>query len=77
MIYPNERYDPHWHRDFGDPFVLKEVAVGDDAAVVLQQHVAALRQAGFDEITFQLDAGEAVFADGMDGEHPVFFLVMH
>ena len=33
--------------------------VGEDAAAVLKQHVVSLRLAGFSEIVFQLDAGEA------------------
>lgn len=39
--------------------VLTALWVGDDATAVLKQHVTALRQAGFSEIIFQLDAGES------------------
>ena len=43
--------------------VLTALWVGEDATAVLQQHVAALRQTGFGEIVFQLDAGEASQAE--------------
>ena len=39
--------------------VLTALWVGDDAITVLKQHVVALQQAGFSEIIFQLDTGEA------------------
>ncbi len=43
--------------------VLAALWVGDDATAVLKQHVVALRQAGFGEIIFQQDAGEASQAE--------------
>ena len=59
---PRSAFSVRMNRSAGQ-VVLTALWVGDDAAVVLQQHVAALRQAGFDEITFQLDAGEASQAE--------------
>ena len=59
---PRSAFSVRMNRPAGQ-VVLTALWVGDDATVVLQQHVAALRQAGFDEITFQLDAGEASQAE--------------
>ena len=59
---PRSAFSVRMNRPAGQ-VLLTALWVGDDAGVVLQQHVAALRQAGFSEIAFQLDAGEASQAE--------------
>ena len=59
---PRSAFSARMNRPAGQ-VVLTALWVGEDATAVLQQHVAALRQTGFGEIVFQLDAGEASQAE--------------
>ena len=59
---PRSAFSARMNRPAGQ-VVLTALWVGEDAAAVLQQHVKALRQAGFSEIIFQLDTGEASQAE--------------